>query len=217
MNQKTPPRLPIVRPGAEPTHDDPAGGKRWHYLDLNGQKMDPHAFAYEHVSGGYGGECLHSIFPDGYSPDGPATMDHIRGRIEGALTANGFEVIDPPEWWTEAQMVRSVLPEGFGLSGPGVCGDRWRVVKGGKETGRGHLTPSAALHGALKVWVNESVEAGRKLDEIRSQYLTAEHSTIRKANQLGAHRDLIQAVEFQHAISTVTVTLPDSTKIEVCR
>lgn len=69
MTDPVPSRAQIVRPGAEPTHDDPAGGKRWHYLNLDGSKMDPCSFVYEHVSGGFGGECWHYSFPDGTQID----------------------------------------------------------------------------------------------------------------------------------------------------
>lgn len=83
----------VCRPGDEPTHNDAEGGKRWHYLNLAGEKLDPPAYLYAHVSGGWGGECDGFIFPDGHSPAGPATREHIQGRIEEKLHALGFQVL----------------------------------------------------------------------------------------------------------------------------
>ena len=118
MNEKSEKYAPVVRPGSKPTHNDEQGGKRWHYLHLGGSKVDPPAFVYEHISGGFGGECGHFIYPDGYSPAGPASMDHVRERIEAELTRQGYEAIDPPEWWDEAMAVCADPPDGVSLDGP---------------------------------------------------------------------------------------------------
>ena len=188
MTEKTPPHPPIVRPGADPTHNDEQGGKRWHYLNLDGSKMDPCSFVYEHVSGGFGGECGHYIFPDGYSPAGPATMDHIRERIEAKLIELGSEVIDPPEWWAEAQTIRAALPDGFRLNGPAPLG-MWRVVEGPTVIGPGHATPTAALRYKIGGW-------------------TLPLSGSRPGD--------IQAVKIvEPAPMSFSVTLPDGTRIDV--
>lgn len=89
------PSLTLVRPGTEPTHDDVEGGKRWHYLATNGAKTDPRSYIYEHVAGGFGGECNNFIYPDGCSPLGPASKEYIEGRIEAELAKLGHSVLIP--------------------------------------------------------------------------------------------------------------------------
>lgn len=85
-----------------PTHDDPEGGRRLHYLTSDGAKLDPPAYLYEHVAGGWGGECTNYIFPDGYSPDGPATREHTQLRIEAQLQEMGIRVVVPADAPIEA-------------------------------------------------------------------------------------------------------------------
>jgi hypothetical protein len=92
----------VFRPGTVPTHDDPEGGKRWHYLTADRAKLDPPAYIYEHVAGGYGGECGNYIFPDGYSPAGPATREHIETRIEAQLQELGIRIAVPSDAPIEA-------------------------------------------------------------------------------------------------------------------
>jgi hypothetical protein len=87
------PGLTLVRPGAAPTHDDVEGGKRWHYLTADGAKTEPPSYIYVHIAGGFGGECNNFIYPDGYSPFGPASREHIEGRIEAELAKLGHTVI----------------------------------------------------------------------------------------------------------------------------
>ena len=83
-----------VRPGVQPTHDDKEGGRRWHYLSPEKERLDPYAYLYEHVCGGWGGECDHYGYPDGYSPKGPAMREHIEARIEEKLRSIGYDVLD---------------------------------------------------------------------------------------------------------------------------
>lgn len=228
MTEKTPPHPPIVRPGADPTHNDEQGGKRWHYLNLDGSKMDPCSFVYEHVSGGFGGECGHYIFPDGYSPAGPATMDHIRERIEAKLIELGSEVIDPPEWWAEAQTIRAALPDGFRLNGPKSCG-LWYVSKGLKADPYSHPTPSAALRSALEEWSGNAKSTQKALDTLHRMLQEAGYSPdpagldevlfqagVRPGPaKPGAPGDIQAMTMIEPAPLGVTVTLPDGTRIDI--
>ena len=84
----------LIRPGINPTHDDPKGGRRWHYLNIATKgKLFPFAYLYEHVAGGWGGEAEGRIFPDGYSPAScTATRAHIQERIEEMLLGAGHTI-----------------------------------------------------------------------------------------------------------------------------
>lgn len=86
----------IFRPGTEPTHDDPQGGRRWHYLTGDGKKLEPAAYLYEHHLGGWGGEAETYIFPDGYDPAGPATREQVTARVEETLVDFGYTILDQP-------------------------------------------------------------------------------------------------------------------------
>lgn len=87
----TVPRV-VIAPGVAPTYRSVEGGDRWHYLSESGQPLDPPAYMYQLTSGGWGGGCDHYIFPDGYSPPGPASREHIEHRIETMLYKMGIEV-----------------------------------------------------------------------------------------------------------------------------
>ena len=235
MNEKTPPRPPIVRPGAEPTHNDEQGGKRWHYSNLDGSKIDPCSFVYEHVSSGFGGECGHRIFPDGHFPAGSATSKDVRARIEHELTAQGFEVIDPPQWWAEAQMVRSALPKGTRLAGP-IPGtpDPWLVCRqtiGGRgEGGTWAATPTAALRSATDSWIrHEQQETRKALDALHDMLREAGYSPdpagldevlfqagVRPGPSKPSDPGVIRAMTIlEPAPMSFSVTLPDGTRIDV--
>lgn len=86
----------VFRPGPEPTHDDAEGGRRWHYLTADGEKLDPPSYIYESVCGGFSGECDNFIYPDGYSPPGPATRSHVETRIEERLREMRIRVAARP-------------------------------------------------------------------------------------------------------------------------
>lgn len=79
----------LVPPGEAPTHDDPQGGQRWHYLTLAGERTDPPTYMYQDQEGAWWGEVDNHIFPDGHSPKGPATREHIEQRIEAYLLQRG--------------------------------------------------------------------------------------------------------------------------------
>lgn len=169
MTEPTPARTQIVRPGAEPTHDDPAGGKRWHYLNLDGSKMDPPTFIYEHVSGGFGGECANQCYPDRLFTPPPVPKNGIGNRIACELSDRGFEVIDPPEWWAEAQRVRAALPERTRLAGPTGDGDPWLVCTDtpeGRAIGSWAPSPTAALREAIKSWTLHARETQITIDTL---------------------------------------------------
>jgi hypothetical protein len=191
VTEKTPPRPPIVRPGAEPTHNDEQGGKRWHYLNLDGSKMDPPTFIYEHVSGGFGGECANQCYPDRLFTPPPVPKNGIGNRIECELSDRGFEVIDPPEWWDEAQTIRSALPGGFLLTGPNVIG-QWYVSKNMKADPRCYATPTAALRHAIREWTAPPTAA--------------------KPSDPG---DIRAMTILDPAPMSFTVTLPDGTRIDI--
>ena len=92
----------VIAPGEAPTHDDPHGGRRWHYVTPEGEKMEPPTYLYQHTDGSWGGECDGYIYPDGYSPEGPATRDHIVSRIEERLAEMDASIIrprDPRRLW----------------------------------------------------------------------------------------------------------------------
>tara|TARA_R110000868_G_scaffold109344_3_gene297520 strand:- start:714 stop:1313 length:600 start_codon:yes stop_codon:yes gene_type:complete len=193
MNEKSPPRLLIVRPGAEPTHNDEQGGKRWHFLHIDGSKMDPPTFIYEHVSGGFGGECANQCYPDRLFTPPPVPRNGISNRIHNELTDQGFDIIDPPEWWAEAQMVRKVLPEDVALAGPREStGDGFQVVDAAdaRKVALAGRTPSDALRNYMK-------------------RLTSPH------DRQPVTAPLIEAQQIEPAPLGVTVTLPDGTRIEI--
>lgn len=101
--------VPLTAPGAEPTHCSEAGGSRWHYTTPDGSRLDPPAYLYKMsdlAGGGWGGECDNSIFPDGYSPPGPATREHVEQRVEAMLSSLGFRVV----------RVGRDLPAGVGMT-----------------------------------------------------------------------------------------------------
>lgn len=155
MTEPTPARTQIVRPGAEPTHSNEAEAVSWQYVTLDGTRLAPSA-AYWRTALGFEGQCCGFTFPYSTPIGHGATVDQIRTSMEAVLTAAGLEIIDPPDWWAEAQMVRAALPCGIGLSGPVPQSiTPWSVchVPGGLIIGQHSTTPTEALKSAAESWV----------------------------------------------------------------
>lgn len=123
--------LPLLalRPGALPTHDDPEGGQRWHYLTPTGEKLDPPAFLYKYenhtdIPDGWWGEAENTVFPSQENPMDRAKMEKV---VETMLRRHGYTILVRPEW------VKEVDEEEWSMAGelPRATTDQeilWSVV-----------------------------------------------------------------------------------------
>lgn len=92
------------RPDPErPDVDTPTAGRLFHYRTPDGRRLAPGAYLYQHPGNpdlpGWFGTANDYLFPDGYSPEGPASWDHVVARIEERLALLGFMVTDRPDGW----------------------------------------------------------------------------------------------------------------------
>lgn len=89
-----------LRPSATPTHDDPEGGQRWHYLTPDGQFPTDKAYLYRHqgdseLGNTWWGEVGTMIIP------GEADRQKVERLIELQLVRQGYEIIETPTWHKE--------------------------------------------------------------------------------------------------------------------
>lgn len=185
-------RTQIVRPGAEPTHNDAESGKCWHYLHLDGSKMDPPTSIEAIGRGGMWFAQGFKIRSGGvmYPEDGlvKEEIDSNRAQIliEADLKTRGFDVISPPEWWAEAQMVRAAIPERAHLIGPiegNAHTERWVVCEdaaGAEPIGFLSPTPIEALKTAFDV-LQDNVALYRAKEKTTDAALNTIYSMLREA------------------------------------
>ena len=93
----------LYRPTLTADVDTPEGGATHHYRTIDGRRLDPAAFLYQHpdVPGleGWFGQADDMIVPDGYFPPGPASFADVLARTDAVMIGLGFDVRDRPVGW----------------------------------------------------------------------------------------------------------------------